>query len=595
MLVLSEEDLTRQAAYALTHQWQVYPDVLLTPDDFAGGKSPDAYMQLQTIGKQSNFNVRDMAARTGGSATYRLRLALPEGARAYTLVLPEIYSAYRMYLGGTELLSMGVPEGEGFSEKIARKSVSFSGGGMTELLIAVSNRSHFSDGMTYPPIFGLSDAVVRLETTRLVMGLVCMLFALLCVGLSLYLILAFQGKREVRLWLFFCASLCITLTFSYPLIFHYMEISPRLWYAIELFGIYGGYLFVVMLQNEICAAPVLLKKCPTGVLAAFLALTVVYGLLPCYWVWLVHLFGGLATAIKLCTVAYLLYCAVTASLKTMPRGYLLLFCTTAFGISVLYDRLYSAWEPILGGWPTEYGSAVMLVGLGATLWHDLSEGYRFKLVFTEEKRHLSRQLEIQKAHHLELTGKIEDTIRLRHDERHHLQTLDGIYESKKYEQLGKYLSDYVLTSIPKSRTVLCKNMLVDTILSYYEGLCEREGIVFSCAAELPPTLPISDVDLSILLGNLMENAFEGAREPADKPFISLQATWENQMLLLLLENSFSTPLSRKGQQFLSVKHEGIGIGTQSIRSVVESYGGDCVFEDKNGIFKVSILISLQKI
>ena len=36
MLCLSEEDLAGRQLYFLTRQWQFYPDVLLTPEDFKG-------------------------------------------------------------------------------------------------------------------------------------------------------------------------------------------------------------------------------------------------------------------------------------------------------------------------------------------------------------------------------------------------------------------------------------------------------------------------------------------------------------------------------------------------------------------------------
>lgn len=107
---------------------------------------------------------------------------------------------------------------------------------------------------------------------------------------------------------------------------------------------------------------------------------------------------------------------------------------------------------------------------------------------------------MQKAHYLELTDKIEDTIRMRHDERHHLQTLYRIYEAGEYERLGEYISEYVRTSMPEDHTVLCKNLIVDSMLRYYEGLCAQEGIDFSCAVDLPPEFPVPDVELSILLG-----------------------------------------------------------------------------------------------
>lgn len=229
------------------------------------------------------------------------------------------------------------------------------------------------------------------------------------------------------------------------------------------------------------------------------------------------------------------------------------------------------------------------------LWQEFSEGYRLKLIFAEEKRRLTRQVAMQKAHYLELSDKIEDTIRMRHDERHHLQTLYSIYEAKDYDRLGAYLSDYVLTSMPRMHTVLCKNLIVDSVLRYYEGLCLQEKIRFECSVGLPPELPVPEVELSILFGNLLENAYEAARkEGCADPFVSCQARIRNGTFYLLIKNSFVTPVRRKGGRFLSVRHEGYGVGTESARTVAENYGGSCVFEEKEGIFVVSVMFLLQE-
>lgn len=597
MLILDEKTLEEEKIFYLTLGWQFYPGVLLSPDDFAGGKVPDAYMQYITIGRQNNFDLGRRKLLTGGSASYRLLIALPEGNQAYTLILPEIYSAYRLYVNGTNMLSMGVPVREGFNEKIARRTVTFSASGQAEILIAVSNRSHFYDGMTYPPVFGMPEAVGQAENVRLLSRFLMLFFALLAASLSLYLIIAFHGRREVKIVLFFSVSLCVVLAYLYPVIFQFFRVSPKLWYGIELFGIYGTYLFAVMLQNEISEAGPVQKRISALALAAFTGISVLYGLLPCYRVWQIQLFGALVTVVKLLTVGYLLYCAACTSIRSRPCSRLLMFCTTAFGISVLYDRLYPDWEPILGGWPMEYGCLVLVLGLGMALWYDFSEGYRFKLTFAEERRRLTRQVAMQKAHYLELTDKIEDAIRMRHDERHHLQTLYSIFESGDYRRLGEYLSDYVLASIPKEHTVLCKNLIVDSMLRYYEGLCRQEGIRFTSSVNLSPDIPVPDVELTILFGNLLENAYEAACQKGScgESFVSCQAMIRRDAFYLRIQNSFAKPVRRRGGRFLSAKHEGYGVGTQSARTVVENYGGDCVFEDKDGIFCVYVLFLLKNI
>lgn len=592
LLVLDAPTLEREQVFYLTQGWQFYPGVLLSPGDFSNGKAPQTYMQTITIGKEGRFGLKGSA---GSSASYHMVIALPEKEQSYTLVLPEIYSAYRLYINGGQALSVGVPENVGFTEQVARRSVTFCASGQAELLLAVSNRSHFYDGMTYPPLFGLPEAVAQQESLRLLLGSLPLAFALACALLSLYLIAAFHGRRERRLIVFLLASLCMAVTFLYPVLFQYAAVAPKPWYSIELFGIYGSYLFAAMVQNDLASPHPLCRKLSAWFLAAFTGTAVLYALLPGYPVWLVRLFGTGATGTKLFTAAYLLYCSMRICLLGRPNSRLLLFCTTAFGISVLWDRLCPNWEPILGGWPLAYGCLLLLLGIGFVLWRDLSEGYRFKLAFDQEKRFLTRQVAIQKAHYLALTSKIENTIRMRHDGRHHMQALHSLFAAGDFDRLGEYLEGLAQAAGPGAPTVLCRNLIIDSMLRYYQGLCQQDGIAFSASAALPPDLPIPDVDLSILFGNLLENAYEAARHPGcETPFVSCQAMLRHNALSLLVENSFSVPTQRRGERFLSTKRQGYGTGTQSARLVAEHSGGACTFEEQGGVFRAAALLYLPE-
>ena len=80
----------------------------------------------------------------------------------------------------------------------------------------------------------------------------------------------------------------------------------------------------------------------------------------------------------------------------------------------------------------------------------------------------------------------------------------------------EYLAQYAEQREQKGRIVLCRNMLADAILQYYQTLCKNNDVAFECLANLPQTLSIPDTDFSILFGNLLENAWEAARQTPEK-------------------------------------------------------------------------------
>ena len=100
---------------------------------------------------------------------------------------------------------------------------------------------------------------------------------------------------------------------------------------------------------------------------------------------------------------------------------------------------------------------------------------------------------------------------------------------------------------------------------------------------MPKDLPIEDTDISIFLGNLLENAYYACVK-TDKPWIKITGNYSDGCFVLQIENTFSSEIRKKGDKFYSTKHDGFGIGTTSVGAVAEKYDGFVSFEDDGSIF-----------
>ena len=92
----SDADLSGDSVIFLAHQWNFFPGKQYTPSDF-NEKSVTGGTFL-TLGSFGNFSLGSTSEASNGTATYRLTLSLPDTARTYSLYLPEIFSAYTLYL-----------------------------------------------------------------------------------------------------------------------------------------------------------------------------------------------------------------------------------------------------------------------------------------------------------------------------------------------------------------------------------------------------------------------------------------------------------------------------------------------------------------
>lgn len=156
----------------------------------------------------------------------------------------------------------------------------------------------------------------------------------------------------------------------------------------------------------------------------------------------------------------LLFQAYYSYQKESLTSPILLIGTVLFASSLTADRMYPSYEPIYGGWFQEIGTFLLVVSIGYELWQDLSKTYRAKLLLEEETHYLAKQIEIQKAHYQELTERIDESIRLRHDHRHHMQTVTTYLQNNERE---KHWNTWHNTQSKGSRKDV----------SYYAVICSR--------------------------------------------------------------------------------------------------------------------------
>lgn len=197
-----------------------------------------------------------------------------------------------------------------------------------------------------------------------------------------------------------------------------------------------------------------------------------------------------------------------------------------------------------------------------------------------------------RQYHL-LVRHMEDTRRLRHDFRQQLRVIQNLVNQKDLDSLKKYLSDNQDYISPEYHPV-CTNPAANAIFAYYDSYCREQNIRISWAVNLPKKLPLPEPEFCIMAGNLLENAVDACRSlPKGKGsihFLSHMAT--DSMLILMIENTYSTPVRIKRGRFLSSKHSGDAVGLSSVQETVAQYQGDMRIDYDEHTFQVNILLNL---
>lgn len=200
-------------------------------------------------------------------------------------------------------------------------------------------------------------------------------------------------------------------------------------------------------------------------------------------------------------------------------------------------------------------------------------------------------LSMQRERYENLKTAIEDARQARHDMRHHFNQISALAESGQWDQIKEYISGAV-ERIPNLDVHFCENRAADSVIGYYCALAQREGVPFQAQADLPVQIPVNEIDMSVALANLLENALEASLRtaPARRQIRAQVYLHSNRLLLIQVENAYDGSIQEKNGVFQSTKHKGNGIGVQSVRRIAEKTNGACTFSYQNGVFSAKVMM-----
>lgn len=215
---------------------------------------------------------------------------------------------------------------------------------------------------------------------------------------------------------------------------------------------------------------------------------------------------------------------------------------------------------------------------------------------TLELREKNHQLTMQAMQYENLQEKISDARRAKHDVRHHIALLQEYLNNGELDALREYLNRYNESLPDDSLVRFCENTAANAVLLYFAQQAKNNGVDYIVKAEIPNDIFVSDTDLSVLFGNLIENALDACKEEKDdERKIIIGAKLTGSSFCVTVDNTFTGTLKCANDgEFLSTKHKGLGLGTQSVKSIAEHYSGICRFEAKDDMFYASVYCQMQQ-
>ena len=197
----------------------------------------------------------------------------------------------------------------------------------------------------------------------------------------------------------------------------------------------------------------------------------------------------------------------------------------------------------------------------------------------------------QSEKHLNEVRSIHKEMRgYKHDFHHHLQALKGQLEAGEVERALAYIEQLDNQLMNVDTLLKTGNVSLDAILSAKIAQAKAENIAVTVKANVPDQLTISDLELSIIIGNLLDNAIEACRTVTGERFIRIFISMKGNMLYFSMLNGAGAKRKKTGSLFATHKDGVHGFGLRRAEAILEEHGGWVKYNSEDGAFTSEFLV-----
>lgn len=199
-----------------------------------------------------------------------------------------------------------------------------------------------------------------------------------------------------------------------------------------------------------------------------------------------------------------------------------------------------------------------------------------------------QQLQIQISYYEKEQQARDATRALWHDIKKYTNATQDLFQHGDMENAVQSLQQATTALSEIHQTVDVGNAVVNGILERALEQVQNQGIFLDFNVWVSDQLPISAVDLYIIMGNTIDNAIEACQQvpAADSPTISLTLRQQNHTLFYAIDN----PIPAKQGKKPGDVH---GYGIRNVKNCVAKYHGTTTVSKQDGVFSVQIQLPLR--
>lgn len=184
---------------------------------------------------------------------------------------------------------------------------------------------------------------------------------------------------------------------------------------------------------------------------------------------------------------------------------------------------------------------------------------------------------------------------LRHDMKNHLRSLFSDIKSGNLSEAQKHISDIVDVFESGTEIIDTGYPSIDSLVNFKLQAAKQNGVRVSVNASLPSDLNLSSFDMTVILGNLLDNALQAVSHVTEIGFIDFAIHYSKGMLLIKAANPFKIAVKREKEKIVTSKadRDNHGYGLRSVNEAVEKYNGTIEIETDDNIFTITAILYVE--
>lgn len=190
------------------------------------------------------------------------------------------------------------------------------------------------------------------------------------------------------------------------------------------------------------------------------------------------------------------------------------------------------------------------------------------------------------ANQIKLMKQSQDKIKyLKHDLKNHLSKIRILAQHGECDKILEYTNEAEKYITIPEKYIESGNTGIDSILNLKLYEAETHGVTIQTEISVPTELKITDFDINIILGNLLDNAINALENCIDKK-LYIKIKYNSGVMYIIIKNTFT------GNCKKLYDNEEHGLGLFSVENTIKKYSGFSEYSQNISVYTAKIVMYL---